>query len=333
MKNIFNVALIGCGAISNNHLTPLTNDCRCKIVALCDIKPEKAKAKAESFSLDCKIYTDYKEMLENEQLDSIHICTPHYLHAEMAIAALEKNINVFLEKPMCISTEEIQKLLEAEKKSNAKICVCFQNRFNPATVTAKNIADEDGGVISAYGSIFWERGEKYYTESGWRGSWITEGGGVMINQAIHTIDLLCFFLGKPQKLWATKANHHLKGVIEVEDACEGLVEFENGKRANFYATTSFTGYNATTVFLLTKNHKIEISGQNMFVDGEKVDLDNTLSSYVGKECYGHGHTFIIESFYNAIENNSDVPVSLESAQYALRILLAAYKSNDNETII
>ena len=328
-KKTYRVALVGCGVISANHLTPLTKIDNIKIVALCDIVPERAESRKNEFKLDCEIYTDYYEMIDKEKPDAVHICTPHYLHCDMACYALGNGINVFLEKPMCINAEEITRLLEAEKNSDAKITVCFQNRFNPVTTVARRIADEDGGVISAYGAVFWERGERYYLDSGWRGSLKTEGGGVMINQAIHTIDLICQFLGKPTTICATKANHHLKGVIDVEDSCEGVIGFDTGKHASFYATTAFHKRDCTEVCLITKNHEIIIRNPYLYVDGVAVDLEIP-TEYVGKACYGAGHNTLIEDFYTAIENGTDVPVSLESAQYAVRILLAAYKSNDSE---
>lgn len=330
MKKTFNVALVGCGSISRNHLAALSAMDNVRLVALCDIKRERAEQRAAELSSECAVYESYEKMLEQENIDAVHITTPHYLHAPMAKLALEKGINVFLEKPMCISTDEIDELLEIEKKSRGRITVCFQNRYNPATIMAQKIADEDGGVTSAYGSVFWERNEKYYTESGWRGTYATEGGGVMINQAIHTIDLLCHFLGKPTSVCATKANHHLKGVIEVEDTCEGVVKFDTGKAACFYATTAFSGYDSTNVFLITKNHKIELRNNRLYVDSEPVVVGSEKETYLTKACYGNSHATLIERFYSALEDGTDMPVSLESASYALRILLAAYKSGDQE---
>lgn len=331
-KKIFRVGLVGCGCISLNHLTALTKLENIEVVALCDVIHERAYGRKKEFSLDCKIYEDFQEMIDKETLDAVHIATPHYLHCSMACYALEKGVNVFLEKPMCINEEEIETMLRAEKNSTAKITVCFQNRFNPVTLMAKKIADSDGGVITAFGSVFWERTAPYYTESGWRGSMKTEGGGVMINQAIHTIDLLCQFLGKPVSVCATKANHHLKGVIEVEDTCEGVIGFDTGKFANFYTTTSFRMRDCTEVCLQTKNHEIIIRNPYMYVDGVSVDIDLP-TEQVGKACYGAGHNTLIADFYDAIENGTDVPVSLESAQYAVRILLGAYRSFDNEISI
>ena len=334
MNTNFNVALIGCGGIAVNHLQAIGYLDNVKVVALCDIKPEKAQALNEKFGLNAKIYTDYIEMLNTEKLDAIHVATPHYLHAPMTIEALNRDVNVFLEKPMCMTRQEIADMLDAEKNSNARACVCFQNRYNPSTLMAKKVAEEDGGAISAYGCIFWERTKPYYTESGWRGTYATEGGGVLINQAIHTLDLVCQFLGKPKKLWATKANHHLKGVIEVEDSCEGLICFENGKRANFYATTSFEGRDATILYLVTeKKRRIQLQYSAVYVDGEKIEDPSLVSDFIGKECYGNGHMYMIENYYNALKNGKEMPVTLESAQYALRVLLASYKSNNEETNI
>ena len=328
-KKTFRVALVGCGVISVNHLSALTKLDNVEIVALCDINILRAENRKNEYNLNCSIYSDYYEMMKKEKPDAIHICTPHYLHCPMACYALDNNVNVFLEKPMCINQEEIDELLLAERNSSAKITVCFQNRFNPVTILAKKIADEDGGVITAFGSVFWERNAPYYTESGWRGSMKTEGGGVMINQAIHTIDLLCQFLGKPVTICATKANHHLKGIIDVEDTCEGIIGFDSGKYGNFYTTTSFRKKDCTEVCLITKNHEIVIKNPYLYVDGKSVDLEIP-TEYVGKACYGAGHNTVIADFYSAIENGTEVPVSLESAQYAVKILLAAYKSNDVE---
>lgn len=329
-NKIYRAAVVGCGVISANHISALLECENVEIAALCDIKPERAEARKEQFALNAKIYTDYDEMLDAEKLDVVHIATPHYLHAKMAIKALDLGINVFLEKPMCINREQIEALLAAEKRSTAKICVCFQNRFNPSTIKAREVAEEDGGVIAAYGSVFWGRNAAYYTESGWRGTYETEGGGVMINQAIHTIDLICTFLGKPETLIATTANHHLKGVIEVEDSCEGLIKFDTGKQGNFYTTTSFTAVDSTAVMLKTKNHVIEMRQGHLYIDYEKVDLQAYRTKIIGKACYGSGHFVLIKKFYNALREGTEAPVTLESAQWAVRILLAAYQSNDEE---
>lgn len=329
MKRL-NVALIGCGVISDNHLIPITESEKVNLVAICDIEKGRAESKIKQHSLNARVYTSYIEMLDNERVDVIHIATPHHLHCEMTIAALKRGINVFLEKPMCISTDEIERMLEAERESTAKVCVCFQNRFNPSTLYAERVCKEDGGAICGFGSLFWKRDAEYYAQDSWRGKWATEGGGVMINQAIHTIDLLHYFLGKPEFVCATMSNHSLKKEIEVEDTCEGIIYFENGKRANFYATNSYVSLDYNTLVIETQNHTIEIRRDHLYVDGIRIDDEDNNIPYMGKACYGNGHRQLIERFYDSVINNAPSPVTMESAQYALRILLAAYKSNDEK---
>lgn len=329
MGKNFRIALVGCGNISYNHLTALQKLDNVTVVALCDIKPEKAEARKAEFNLDAKIYTDYNEMLENESIDAVHVTTPHHLHASMAIAALRRDIYVCLEKPMCINREEISLLIEAENQSKASVTVCFQTRYNKANIIAKKIAEEDG-IISAYFSLFWQRTNEYYTKSGWRGFYATEGGGVMINQAIHSIDHLIELLGKPVAVCATKSNHKHKGIIEVEDTCEGMVEFENEKFGNFFATNAFRGASRTSIFVKTTNHILEIRNSKLYID-DKLAEETETAGYIGKEVYGDGHLTLIKKFYEAIESGSEMPITLESAQWPLRLLLAAYESNDERT--
>ncbi len=332
-KQIFKVALVGCGAIAGNHLSALSKLENAEITALCDIDRERAERARDKYSPSAAVFTDLDTMLNCTELDAVHIATPHYLHAPMALKALERGLNVFLEKPMCISTSEIDALIDADKKSKGKLCVCFQNRFNATTALAKKIIEEDGGALGAYATVIWERDVSYYTDSPWRGSWEKEGGGVLINQAIHSLDLLCELLGRPEYLYATTANHHLKGIIEVEDSSEGLIVFESGKRASFYATTAFSAGNNTRIYIRTANHSIEISDSEICVDKIRQNSEIADNMQIGKDCYGKGHYTLISEFYRSLEENSEAPVTPESAQWALRILLAAYRSNDKKTKI
>ncbi len=334
MKNKIKVALVGCGVIAPNHINALISIENVEIVALCDIDEKKALALADSFSLkSVKIYTDYEKMLQEEtSLTSIHIATPHYLHADMAIMALKMGINVFLEKPMCIKNEDIERLKKAESLSTGKICVCFQNRFTSAVIEALKIAREDCGAVGGYATIVWQRDEKYYQSADWRGKYATEGGGVMINQAIHTLDLLTLFLGKPKSLIATKSNRHLPNVIEVEDTCEGQILFEGGGRAIFYATTASPSPDTTNICFVTKNHKILINLPRLIVDDEEISFPDE-DEFVGKKCYGNGHAKLIRLYYEAIEKGKKMPVTIAAAEYATRIINAAYKSCDMEIII
>ena len=178
-------AVVGIGTIGPVHLDALTRLGE-EIAALCDIRPERAVAAAERFHLSCPIFTDYEEMLDQVRPDIVHICTPHFCHADMIVAALTRGISVLCEKPLCIKESDIGRILAAEAASPAKLGVCHQNRINPANLFARRLFSENR-VTAAHGSVVWHRDAAYYGQDAWRGKWKTEGGGVLINQALHTL--------------------------------------------------------------------------------------------------------------------------------------------------
>lgn len=334
---ILRAALIGCGTVAEVHLTALDENENAEICALCDIEKKNAEAAMLRHSLKCRIYTDYIQMLNEVRPDIVHICTPHYLHSEMACAALQRNINVFLEKPAAMTLEQLQELKAAEKKSKAKLCVCFQNRFNPSTVRAQQLIGKYGPITQGFGCVRWKRDIPYYTESPWRGKWATEGGGVMINQAIHTLDLLIQFMGDVDSVTATCSNHHLKDIIEVEDTCEAMIDFKNGSRGLFYASTAALKDSQIELQFICKEHEIRIIGSNVYLDGEIYTGDDDTSDFTSpsehrilvKECYGSSHIALIKMFYEAVAEDLPIPVTLDSASGAVEVLLAAYRSKDS----
>ncbi len=327
-------ALVGCGTIAPVHLAALTKLGVAEIVALCDVKAERAEEKKEKFAPEARVFTDFEQMLsELPEIDVVHICTPHYLHTPMAVYALERGKHVFLEKPVGISEENIAVLREAEKKAAGKLCVCFQNRLNDTTVAIDRLAEKYGAPKGCRAFVNWTRDEAYYTESGWRGAYATEGGGVMINQAIHTLDLMLRYMGKPTKLSATTANHHLKGTIEVEDTCEIYLEFVGGGIGNFYATTSYVANASIILELCFEGHTVSLLGGKVYDNGEPVALMTNAAATVGKSYWGKGHEGLIALFYEAIEKELPVPVTLDSGSLSLSVLLAAYRSHGEAVML
>ncbi|MCQ2385402.1 MAG: Gfo/Idh/MocA family oxidoreductase [Clostridia bacterium] len=330
MKDTFYVALTGCGAISAIHLAALAAMPEVKIVALCDVKKEKAEAARDTYAPSARVFTDTEEMLDAcPDLYALHVTLPHYLHVPAAVSALKRNINVFLEKPVGISEEDIARLTEAERNSRGKLCVCFQNRFNETTKVMDALAEQYGEPLGCRAFVNWARSAPYYTESGWRGFYRTEGGGVMINQAIHTLDLLLRYLGKPVSLSATCANHHLKDVIEVEDSCEATLWFASGAVGNFYATTSFCQDMPVFLEIVFKDHIVSLFNGQVFDNGSPVAKENVRHETTGKACWGQGHSLLIGLFYEALEKGLPMPVTLDSAALSLRVLLSAFRSKGN----
>ena len=148
----------------------------------------------------------------------------------------------------------------------------------------------------------------------------------MINHAIHSIDLLCFFLGKPKNVCGNIANHHLKDVIEVEDSAMATVTFESGRVANLYATTAHGGRDEIEFFLRSQNHTVRIFSDDLLVDGERVAF-KAGEAYAQKPCYGAGHTALIPAFYRAIREDLPSPIDADSATQSLKILRGIYRSN------
>lgn len=317
------VAIIGLGAISVNHIFALKKANQ-EIVAICDIDEKKAIDANLREGLNAKVYTDYKEMLGVEKVDSVHICTPHYLHAEMIIYALSKNINVLCEKPLAINLEQLSEIKKAVSSSSAVLGVCQQNRYNLSSVKVKELIEGEE-VISASGQLVWDRDEAYYKSGEWRGKWSTEGGGVMINQALHTLDLLQWFTGFPKYVTAKISNDSLKGVIEVEDTAYGLFELESGARFTMTATNASKYSFPVQIMLATKSKEIIILDNNtLMVNGEIVKEEG--KEVVGKAVWGASHTTLVKDYYDKLKSGEKFPIDFSEAEKVVKLILAMYRS-------
>ena len=322
-------AVVGIGTIGPVHLDALTRLGE-EIAALCDIRPERAVAAAERFHLSCPIFTDYEEMLDQVRPDIVHICTPHFCHADMIVVALTRGISVLCEKPLCIKESDIGRILAAEAASPAKLGVCHQNRTNPANLFARRLFSENR-VMAAHGSVVWHRDAAYYGQDAWRGKWKTEGGGVLINQALHTLDLCQWFFGMPTRLSASVANLSLPSVIEVEDTaflrCRGRTDF------TFAATVGSAGDLPVSVTarladgreVVVLPHAVIVAGQTAFFE-EKIKTPD-------KCCYGNGHIRLIGDFYRCVRTDEPFEVSGREAARVVRMILAAYRSGGQEVKI
>ncbi len=325
MKTV-RVAVVGCGAISQNHINGILSAGE-SICALCDIDRAKANQKAEKYGLQgVPVYTDYTEMLEKECPDAVHICTPHDLHAPMAIAALQRDIHVLCEKPLCISMEQLNALRTAERESHAQLGVCHQNRYKPSMQTLKEMAA--CGVKGAFGSVVWDRDAAYYRSDAWRGTWAHEGGGVMINQALHTLDLLQWICGMPTHVTADIGTWRLKEVIEVEDTASARFELADGMPINFFATTA-AGASLPISVQLALADKRKVCAQNGFliVNNELSPISPDGKTALGKEVWGTEHADLIADFYECIHTNSRFSIDAEEGGKVVRLILAMYRSN------
>lgn len=331
MSDALRVGIIGCGGISRVHLDSLLNMNNAKIVAVCDIKPDRLKAAQERTGADA--YDNWEALLKREDIDIVHILTPHYLHAPMSIAALKAGKHVLTEKPMATTVEDAHKMIDAAKDAKGTLSVIFQNRYNASTVAVKEMLEkgELGKLVCARASICWHREAPYYTESGWRGSLTTEGGGTLINQAIHTLDLLSYLGGPIKRVLGHVSTDLLRDSIEVEDNCHAVFEYESGAKGVLHATNNYgidapillelVFENATYQLLAEKLLKVEDGVPTLVLKGDSAE-------HLGEKSYwGDSHKIQISKLYECIQNGVPFEIDGKSAFPALNLVKAIQESS------
>ncbi len=357
-KNI-RVGIIGCGGIAQTHLAALLTCPGVEIVALCDIVKDRAEAMAEKITkpvLDEKeeknslyasppgdefaspvyfqkprVFENWKDFIQDSGVQSVHICTPHYLHAGMAIAAMQAGIHVLTEKPMAISLIDARRMTEVSKTTGSRLGVCFQNRYNKTSQRMRACIDsgEAGRVLGGRAFVTWQRGADYYQSGAWRGTWSEEGGGVAINQAIHTLDLLQWLLGTPVSIKGSMDTRLLGDAIEVEDTAEATIQFENGTTGLFYATNNYCTDAPVFLEIVCENLVMRLDDHLSlrFKDGreEKVfDLDIENS---GKSYWGTGHQLLVQDWYRTMRKNQPFGIDGKAGLPALQLVLGIYESH------
>lgn len=315
-------AIIGLGVIGNVHAKVLSSQKK-EIAALCDVDVSAAQKVKNGVAPDAEIYTDWIKMLDEVKPDVVHICTPHYLHADMVVEALGRGINVLCEKPLCIRREDIDRILDAEERSSAKLGVCHQNRYLEVNSFVKEyLADKE--IIGAHGTVAWTRNADYYNSAEWRGTWDQEGGGVLINQALHTLDLVEWFCGEPTQVISSMDNYTLKGVIEVEDTLS-LRAFGD-QPFSFFATNSTPcDFDVQVNIRLANKEKLTVFPRMLLINGE-IKLSSAQTKVLGKACYGSGHEALIDDFYDCIATGRQFAINGKEGAKVVRLILAAYAS-------
>lgn len=319
-------AIVGCGGIAQLHAHALSRQPTAQLLAFADIKPERAQALAVQYGGTA--YASLEELLAGETIDVLHICTPHYLHLPMAQAAAERGIHVFTEKPPVISHQQWQEFQLLEEK--VRVGVCFQNRYNPSVQYARTLLDDGdaGRILGARGFVTWRREVPYYTESGWRGDLATEGGGALINQAIHTLDLMVRFLGPGKALGASLSNHHLRGVIQVEDTLEAAIDF-SGARGLFFASTAYCTDAPVLLDIACEHLSLRIEGEAVtarWADGRTTHRDFSLESHEGpgKSYWGSSHGRCIADFYDCLRTGQPFRNDTAGVADTIGLMLALY---------
>jgi predicted dehydrogenase len=304
-----------------------------ELAAVTSRREERAKDFASKWGLKLW-YTDHEEMLEKADIDAVIISAPHYLHCSMALDAMRANRHTLVDKPMAVNLKEADEMIQEAEKRNVKLGVIFQSRFDPTSRKVKVAAEEGkfGRLILGDVIVKWHRTREYYESSPWRGCWVTEGGGVLINQAIHTIDLLLWVLGEPKYLWAQTDTFAHK--IEVEDIATAAIRFEKGALGVIQASTAiYPGLPTRLEIHGTKGTAI-VEGailKRWTVIGEKETIiekeKKGLKSWARPELVpATNHASLIKDFAKAVLEDKDPYVNGAQGRRSLELVRAIYKS-------
>lgn len=324
--------IIGLGAISAVHTAALVQNDFATIAAICDIDTAKLVKTAAEIPYPVRTYTDYKAMLAEVKPEVVHVCTPHFLHKPMAIDSMLAGADVYLEKPAALNYEEGLEILNVEKQTGRHVCVSFQNRVIPTNLTAKAIIDsgELGAFLGARAFMTWNRSGAYYTESPWRGRFATEGGGVLMNQSIHTLDMLYYLGGKIDHTLGTASLRKNADIIEEEDTAEATITYANGKTAIFYATNCNVTDASVLIEVYLEKGKLLLQDNKLYKDcgkGYEVVVDDSDQMALGKLVWGNGHAMMMKRFYHALDGGNDYYCTLEDALPVLKVIGDIYKAS------
>jgi len=335
--------IVGYGVIGELHARAIHSLPDAQLIAVTDTTPEKIRKLAEEHSVTP--YSNAQEMYANEQLDIVNICTPSGMHGEHAIEAMRAGCHVIVEKPMEITLVAIEKMLRVQQETGRKLAVISQHRFDSATQQVRKLVDEQafGRLVLGNAIIPWWRSQKYYDSGAWRGTWELDGGGVLMNQSIHSIDLLQWLMGHVKSIYAyTDTRVHR---METEDVAVAVLRFANGAVGTIAATTgAYPGVGT----------RIEIYGDrgSAVIDNNKLgylhlarDDSEEVGPYGGAKPQSHAgnstgmtgaadpaaiafdtHALQIADMMRAVRKNETPLLDGNGARHPVEIILGIYES-------
>ncbi|MEJ1154585.1 MULTISPECIES: Gfo/Idh/MocA family protein [Microbacterium] len=326
MSPVRRIAVVGCGDISTVHLDVIAASESVELVAVCDTDVER-RVRAEA-ATGVSGYADHRTMLHEAHPDIVHVCTPHNEHAPVAIDFLEAGVHVLLEKPLAESGEAMDRLLAAADRSTARLAVCYQNRYNPAVRRMHELiaSGEAGTVSGANATVMWSRTPEYYASRPWRGRWLSGGGGLLMNQAIHTIDLLLWMLGDAVSVVGSASTRMLGDYIDVEDTADMVITHAGGAQSVFFATLANGANDPVTINVTTDQATLRLAGELTVVwnDGrtERVFEDPATGA---RSYWGLSHKYLIEDFYDSLDGAEQFWIDGPTARKSVDLIQSVYR--------
>lgn len=326
-----NFAIVGCGFIAKKHADAINNIQNARLTAICDKVESSMEAYVHQYQ--AVPYTDLKEMLKDSSIDVVCICTPTGIHTELVEEVAKAKKHIVLEKPIAMTLEEAHRIIEAAKINQIKLTVVHPNRFRPVVQEFKKIIDQGllGKISHVSAKVNWNRNQEYYDQARWRGT-KQHDGGVLMNQAIHTLDLLLWFMGQPRQVFSMEATR-LRN-IEAEDVSIGVIRFESGVLGIVEASTTVYRHNfEESITIFGEKGTVKIGGTNAVyfehiqMEGMKEEEAEKLKEKINADPWGTpGHQRIIEEMIKAIKEDKEPVITGEDGKKALEFVLAFYES-------
>lgn len=338
------IGIAGCGAISRNHLEAFRALENVRVVGVCDLDLERARATAAAWGIPAAVAT-VGELLGLD-LDVVSVCTPHPTHEIVVLQAAAAGVHVLCEKPIAIELASAERMVAACRDAGVKLGVLFQRRFWPAAQRIRAAIDDGtlGRPIMGQCSVMLHREPEYYSRDAWRGTWGSDGGGVLMTQAIHYIDLLQWFMGDVAEVYGRINTYKHGEHIEVEDSATAVITFTSGAMATLEASTAVSP--SLGVQLRVTGESGASASLTEFPEGSdgRVDMwavGGTIRTEAARPEGSHPnvdlatingqliphHTTQVRDFVQALQDGTEPAITGQDATKALRILLAVYESS------
>lgn len=356
MQNKLNFGIIGCGRISNKHIEGvLNNHQEAQLVAVADLVEEKTERAAEFYhdylnrnelelardvlselqGQKIRKYSGHKELLQDEEIDVVTVATESGNHPQVTKDALRADKHVIVEKPMALSINEAEEMIELAERKNRKLSVCHQNRFNPTIQKLREAVEGGrfGKLVHGVASVRWNRDDEYYNMDVWHGT-LEQDGGILMNQCIHNIDMLRWMMGDVKRVSA-ETDRFLRD-IETEDAGVAVVRFESEAVGLIEGSVCVYPENLEeTLNLFGSEGTVRVAGIAMneildwnFADGSENEEEEVQKiSYQTDTVYGYGHNLLFEDVISAIKEDCQPLVDGEEGKNAVELVLGIYKSS------
>ena len=348
--------IIGCGKVGDFHAKAFEALENSEFTAVCDNNIERARAFADRYGV--KAYDDIEAMIRECGLDVVSICTPHPLHANPAVIAADCGCNVLIEKPLASSLEDCDRIIEAGDRNHVTIGTMVQRRFyRPCMRIHQAIEDGKIGrpVLGMVTMLGW-RDKNYYDSDPWRGSWKGEGGGVMVNQAPHQIDLLQWYMGEVDEIYGVWKNLN-HPYIEVEDTAVAVTKFKNGGVGNIVVSNSqnpalfgkvhIFGENGAGVGVQTDGGAMFVAGMSSITEAPYNDLwtvageENMLETWKREDTdffnsvdsMYYYHREQIKDFVDAVQKGEKPLVDAREGRKTVEIFTGIYRATETNSVI